>query len=282
MRASQAVRTRGILMKMTTMRRPFGALALISFVVLAFAGIAAAATTVIVTQNSSSWSTLDTRAGGAFEFTNDYGAPAGLGTGSLELTTNLTTAAKADYFTDDVAGTALAAVNDLSYYTFQAATPQVPIAAASYQLVIDANGAGTGGFTTLVFEPYQNGVVVPATWQNWDVDAGSFWSSRTVTDGTCLLVAGSGGPPFYTLAALKTLCPNAVVLGIGVNIGTFNPGYTVATDGVQFNETIYNFEVGRTPATKDDCKDGGFASFNDPSFSNQGECVSFVAKRDKA
>ncbi|HWN23390.1 MAG TPA: hypothetical protein VNP93_15540 [Gaiellaceae bacterium] len=258
-----------------------GSLAALAVAVTAVAG-SAATTTVVVTQNSSSWSTMDTRPGGAVDFTEAYDAPAGLGSGSLELTTDATTDAKADYWTRDSAGTLLADVNELSYWTFQAATPQPPHAAVSYQLQIDANGAATGGFTTLVFEPYQNGVIVPATWQQWDVDAGNLWSSRSFTDGTCVLVAGAGGAPFYSLATLKTLCPDAVVLGIGVNIGTFNPGYTVATDGVQFNDVIYNFEVGLTPATKDDCKNGGWMTFNDPAFKNQGECVSWVNQRDAA
>ncbi len=138
-------------------------------------------------------------------------------------------------------------MSQLSYWTYQAPGNTAPTAAASYQLQLDINGGAEGGFTTLVYEPYWNGVVVPATWQQWDVDAGQFWSSRTVTDGTCSLVAGAGGPPLYTLATLKTLCPNAEVLGIGVNIGTFNPSYTVATDGVTFNDTTYDFEVGLRP-----------------------------------
>ena len=243
--------------------------------------VSATAATVIVTQNSTSWHQLDTRPGGAVHFTEEYGAPAGLGEGSLELTTDATTAAKADYWTEDVAGP-LAGVSELSYWTYQAATPQPPHAAASYQIAVDLNGAADGGFTTLVYEPYWNGTVVPATWQQWDVDAGGLWSSRTFTEGTCAVVAGAGGPPLYSLATLQTICPNAVVLGIGVNVGSFNPGYTVATDGVQFNDVIYNFEVGLTPATKDDCKNGGWMTFNDPAFKNQGECVSWVNQRDNA
>jgi hypothetical protein len=42
---------------------------------------------------------------------------------------------------------------------------------------------------------------------------------------------------------LKTMCPNAVVVGVGVNVGTNNPGYTVATDAVEFNSTTWDFEV---------------------------------------
>jgi hypothetical protein len=264
----------------------FGVLGSLAAVAVSITALAATAatTTVVVTQNSTSWSTMDTRPGGTVDFTEAYGAPAGLGDGSLELTTDATTAAKADYWTRDSAGTRLADVNDLSYWTFQAATPQPPHAAVSYQLQLDGNGDAPGGFTTLVFEPYQSGipgaVVVPAVWQQWDVDAGRFWSTRTVTE--CGLVSGPGGPAIYSLAGMQALCPDAVVLGNGVNIGTFNPGYTVATDGVQFNDTIYNFELGLTPATKEDCKNDGWMTFNDPAFANQGDCVSWVNQRDNA
>lgn len=246
--------------------------------VLALAGSAAAATVVTVTQNSSSWHRLDPRPGGSVRFTEDYGAPPGLGSGSLELKTNATVEAKADYFTFAHKGTPLAAVTDLAYWTYQPAG-NPPIAAPSYQLQLDLNGDAEGGFTTMVFEPYWNveqGPIPPATWKQWDVDAGLFWSSRTFAEGTCAVVAGAGGPPLYTLAQLQAACPNAIVLGIGVNVGTYNPGWTVATDGVQFNDVIYDFEVGRRPATKDDCKDGGWMTFDDPAFKNQGDCVSFV------
>jgi hypothetical protein len=252
-------------------------LALVAVAALALAAAATAAT-IIVTQNSSSWAPMDTRPGGSHRFTEEYGAPPGLGSGSLELKTDLTTAAKADYWTRDPAGTTLAQVTDLSYWTYQARTVQAPIAAVSYQIQIDGNGAAPGGFTTLVYEPYQNGVVLNGTWQYWDVDAGLFWSTRTVPE--CGLVSGAGGPAIYSINIIKTLCPNAVVLGIGLNVGTFNPGWTVAADGVQFNDTTYDFEVGRRPSSKDECKNGGWQSFNDPAFQNQGDCVSYVNAND--
>lgn len=246
---------------------------------LAAAGSAAAATVVTVTQNSAGWHRLDTRPGGSVRFTEDYGAPPGLGSGSLELKTDATNAAKADYFTFAHAGTPLAAVTDLGYWTYQPVTGQPPIAAPSYQLQLDLNGDADGGFTTMVFEPYWNveqGPIPPAAWKEWDVDSGLFWSSRTFADGTCAVVAGAGGPPLYTLTQLKAMCPSAVVLGIGVNVGTYNPGWTVATDGVRFDDVIYDFELGRRPSAKDECKDGGWTTFDDPAFKNQGDCVSYV------
>ena len=271
-------------MRRSTLRRALGTFATALMGMLVFAGLAAAAT-VVVTQNSDGWHVQDTRDGGTVTFTTEYGAPPGLGTGSLKLTTPLLPlSAKADYYTDAHAGTPLAAVTDLAYWTYQAPTVQPPVADASYQLQVDLNGAGAGGFTTFVFEPYWNptqGPIVPATWQHWDVDSGLLWSSKTFAEGTCAVVSGAGGPPLYTLTEIKTLCPGAVVLGIGVNVGSFNPGYTVAVDGVQFNDTTYDFEVGRRPTNKDECKNGGWMSFNDPSFKNQGECVSYANAQDR-
>jgi hypothetical protein len=257
-------------------RRPVRALVIIAAIsAMALAGIASAAERVVVTQNSAGWTPVTVGAG-EVTFTEEFGAPPGLGSGSLKLTTTLNLADKAGLFTDTVAGTRVADVHTLGYWTYQAANVQPPHAAASFQFVIDANGAAPGGFTTLVYEPYQNGVVVKGVWQQWDVDSGLFWSTRSFADGTCVLVAGAGGPPMYTLSQIKTMCPNATVLSIGVNIGSNNPLYTVGADGVQFNDTVYDFELGRRASSKDDCKDGGWMTFNDPSFKNQGQCIKWV------
>ena len=141
------------------------------------------------------------------------------------------------------------------------------------------NLTGTGGFTTFVYEPYENGVVTPGAWQQWDVDAGQFWSSRTFTDGSCSVTAGAGGAPFYTLSQIKTMCPNAVAIGFGVNVGTFNPGYDVETDLVGFNGTVYDFEPYAVASSKDECKNGGWSDVkraDGSSFKNQGDCIQYV------
>lgn len=52
-----------------------------------------------------------------------------------------------------------------------------------------------------------------------------------------------GGPATDTLATIKSMCPNAMVMGCGGNFETSNPGYTVRTDLFNFNGTIYDFEV---------------------------------------
>jgi hypothetical protein len=85
------------------------------------------------------------------------------------------------------------------------------------------------------------------------------------------------------------MCPEAVVIGYGVNVGSNNPNYNVETDGFVFNDTTYDFELVAPTATptptnqalKDQCKNGGWQTMTDPrtnsTFRNQGQCVSYYA-----
>jgi hypothetical protein len=216
-----------------------GALFALVLSLAAAAGVNASSTVVVTPSDTQGWSTSDTRPGGAVNFINDATSP--LPSGALQLLTDSSTTAKAQYM-HEASGT-LSSVTDLSYWTKQVSGPSY--ADASYQLLVDLDSASsTGGFTTFVYEPYQNGTVSTSSWQQWDVDAGQFWSSRSYNDGaTCSVTSGGGGAPFYTLAQLQTMCPNAQVLGFGVNVGSNNPSYDVYTDGVVFNGTTYNFEV---------------------------------------
>lgn len=267
------------------------AISVIAAAALVFVTALAATTIVVTPTNQQGWTTADTRPGGDVNFVSDASAPAGIG--ALQLTSDATTTAKAQYMHD--ANTPLANVTELSFWTRQISGP--PHADPSYQLPVclggltspptPTNPLGCTGFTTFVFEPYQNNglgtpspVILPNIWQQWDVDAGQFWSSRTVNaGGSCVTAAGFGGAPFYSLALLKTMCPNAVVVGFGVNIGSNNPSYDVYTDLVNFNGTSYDFEPYQVASNKDQCKNGGFANVkraDGSSFKNQGDCNQYV------
>lgn len=241
------------------------------------AAAAMAASTVVVTPtDTQGWSTADTRPGGAVNFIVDSTSPTGLG--ALQLTTDATTTAKAQYL--HAASTSLSDVSELSYYTKQVA-PAGPIADPSYQLVTFLNG-GTNGFTTLVFEPYQNtaeGAILPGAWQQWNAANGLFWSTRTVTCINGTILGTPGGPATYTLAAIEAACPSAVIAGFGVNIGTNNPGYNVETQLFDFNGTVYDFEPYRVATSKDECKKDGWMTVRQAdgsSFRNQGDCIQYV------
>lgn len=259
----------------------FAVTGLAAAIALPFAAHAAPNQVVVTPSNTQGWSTADTRPGGAVNYVSDSTAPGNPNNGALQLTTDNTNTAKAQYL--HATNTALADVTQLSYYTKQNSASS-PVGDPSYQVATCLGGVVNGacvGFTNLVYEPYWNGTVVPGTWQQWDVAAGQFWSSGSYTDGaSCNVTAGGGGAPFYTLSQLQTACPNAVVTGFGVNVGSFNPSYDVETDLVNFNGTVYNFEPYQVATSKDACKDGGWQTLsaaNGSSFKNQGACVSYVA-----
>ena len=244
--------------------------------------LADSGTVTVTQQNQQGWSTQDTKLGGAVNFIKDETSPAP--NGALQLTTSATTAAKAQYL--HTANVALADVNSLSYYTKQVSASFAE-GAPSYQL--PSHLTGTGGFTTLVYEPYQSATdgqkVLPNVWQKWDVTKGLFYSTRAVTCSNGTIVAGAGGPAIYTLAQIKSSCPAAKIIQFGVNIGSNNPSYNVETDLFNFNGTTYDFQYTKLPTNRDQCKMNGFSSYTDSlgvAFTNQGSCVSFVNMTQEA
>jgi hypothetical protein len=73
-----------------------------------------------------------------------------------------------------------------------------------------------------------------------------------------------------------------IVGGVGINQGSGNPNLVTASDAFTFDNTTYDFEplIG-PPTSKDQCKNGGWQTFNNPHFKNQGDCVSSVASKNK-
>lgn len=262
----------------------------LSLVVVAQPVMAATTTVVVTPTDTQGWSTADTRTNGDVDFVAD--ADTLFGEGALSLKTGDGTPSpsqdKAQYM--HAANTPLSSVTDLSYATKQVTASFVD-GLPSYQLVIDADGTvgDNVGFTTLVYEPYQQSgaTVTPNTWQSWDVDAGSFWSSRNVASENANggLIAGGGGAPFYSLADVKAKYPNAVVVGFGVNVGSNNPNWDTRADGVVFNDKTYDFELVAPqpvkPTTKEQCKNNGWQNFQ-TEYKNQGQCVAAVVSSDNS
>lgn len=248
----------------------------------ATAGVASAATTVVTEDDiGSSWQPNVVGDDSDLSISGDVGAPTGLGDAALRLVTENNNDARAELGTQvDVA---LSDVDDLSYWTYQEAGSEN--AAVAYKLYVTFDG----GWTFLVHEPYwQNGGGDPdpvdsGTWQPWtDIEDGNWWSSKSSTvNGSTGLEAGAGGPPFYSLADVLDLHPDAQVEAVQVGIGSYNPGWTVFTDGVTFDGITYDFEP--VPPTKDDCKQGGWtdSDLHGQEFRNQGQCVSSYASNGK-
>jgi hypothetical protein len=206
------------------------------------------------------------------------------GVGSYELVTP-TGADKATLFNFDHVGTSLADVNKIGYSTYRTAGSDPQVAALNIQ--VDINGAATGGFTTLVFEPVYNtgqGAIVSGTWQTWDAYMGGaaiWWSSNPIN-------VAPNRDTFVTWQSIVANNPDAVILGgFGINQGSGNPALTTAVDNLSLGYgegedavcVTYDFEPFRVASSKDDCKDGGWQNVktaSGASFKNQGQCIQYV------
>jgi hypothetical protein len=265
---------------------------------LGMAGTAMATTTVVVHEGdtvankttectptdfaSSNWCEWN-RDTGALDFASDYGAPAGFGTGSLTLDTPASND-KANLKTDLHTGTALGAIDAIAYDAYRSsASTASAVQTAGLNVEIDINGGtlNSGEYTTLVYEPvYNNGsTAIPVdVWQHYDaIDGGDavWWSTRTV--GT--MCGGATASCDRSWSEILAEFPQATVLAVSINQGGGNPGLYTGVDGLTFDETTYDFEP--FVPTKDDCKDGGWATnFPAGQYKNQGACVSAFARAD--
>ena len=233
--------------------RILGSVVAAGIMVLAGTSTASAAYTVVVTPaNPQGWSRADTRPGGTVTFVADPTSP--YPAGALQLTTNATTTAKAQYL--HPVYLPLRYVREAGYWTKQVSATNPLVADPSYQLVMCLNGGfGTScnGFTTLVFEPYQNPlqgpiVPVPAVRKMWQPGLLVIDRSPAQTG----VVAGTpASRERYTLDMIRTTCPNAIVQGFGVNIGSNNPGYVVRTDGFNFSGIVFDFQLTKNRDSND-------------------------------
>jgi hypothetical protein len=258
--------------------------------VLAFVS-AAAAQIVVTPLNAASlgFSTADTRPGGSVNFVLD-GSLSGGGLGSLNLSTDNSTSAKAQFLKAD--NLSLSSLTNVSYYSKKNSGPvfanvgfNIATCLGGFTTPTETNPTGCVAFTTLVFEPYQaSGIcctnIPTGTWQNWDVFGGAHWSSRTTSaGGSCSVTAGAGGAPFYSLSSLAANCPSAVVVGYGFNVGSNNPAYDISADLMTVNGTTFDFEPYQVVTNKDQCKNGGWQYVtrqNATPFRNQGDCIQYV------
>ena len=256
---------------------------LVAAVAVAVAGPALAATSTVTEANlGADWGTGDTRTGGSLAFTNDYGAPAGFGTGALQLTTTDGTA-KIQMLTSQDAGVKLSDVKgNISFFAKQiSVNPATPNQLAALNLFIDPDGpAGPLTYAPLILEPvYQPQAIIPGTWQKWDGSAptAKWWSTRTFPGMTAF--SPNDGPNIDQISAAN---PEAVIqiAGYGFNQGSGNAGLVSAVDGLTIGSKTFDFQP--RVFTAADCKDNGWATnFTAGTYTNQGDCVSFYASNGK-
>lgn len=116
---------------------------------------------------------------------------------------------------------------------------------AAYDMEVFTLG-GTSGYTTLVWEPYQNGhpLVADGNWHTYSNLEGGLWWSSHIGSG-----AGSQASP-QPLSFFESKYPAAVVATYAVGQGTHNDGSVSLVDDVSFGGTTWNFE----PNSTSDCR----------------------------
>ena len=244
-----------------------GALAGALAVAVAFAPAASAATVVILQLVSpaqavagNGWAVHPDQSGGTEQFVEGPATPPA-GIGSLEFSVP-DGASRALIFTVPNPGSGATAPGDigpiiavpwlgmvgssLSTYTTDATNPGRSAAGlkfVGYQTYDSNNPLLSTGFTTLNFEPANNGTVAVNQWQKWTVSGSSMvWQSNTV-DGNC----GQGAP--CTLSAFAALYPQGAWGQVQLGLGALGSG--PATSSIVDDVTIaegattfgYDFEV---------------------------------------
>jgi hypothetical protein len=136
-----------------------------------------------------------------------------------------------------------------------------------FQLVVDFDGDGnTDGI--LVGEPTFYG----ADW--WASNGSAEFVKAKAPSHT----GGSGSANHGTLDQWREAFPNAQVLYFGFSLGSGVLGDGVI-NAIEFNGTRYTFAAAVSLASKDECKEGGWAASTSPEFRNQGDCVSHFASQ---
>jgi hypothetical protein len=187
-------------------------------------------------------------------------------------------------------GTRLDAITDLKYSTF--VTSGGPPQAIALQFNIDSDL--TDNVITyqgrLVFEPYNTpalGPVLPGVWQTWSPLQGKWWGSGSGATRPISVACPQSSPCSWQ--QILTMFPNAgihatagaVLFKAGSSWSNFDGNVDALTIGTASDTTTFNFEPAIGPPTnKDQCKDGGWKQFNNPTFKDQGDCVSSVNKNN--
>lgn len=248
----------------------------------------AATTTVVVTpSNMQGWAFFDdNNHGGSGSLVSGPATPP-LGVGSAELSL---TAMNQGYALGNsgFGGTRLADMTSLSYSTYVQQGNNTVAPALQLNIATDLTDISTGWQGRLVYEPYYTHTVTDGVWQPWNTqdnaevgNVGNWWFSNAAAATTSGCTQAKPCTWNEVLAAFPNAGINTAYPGVIFKAGSnwavpFTGNVDAFTIGTASDTTTYDFEPTLQPATKDACKNNGWQSFNSPSFTNQGQCVSWV------
>jgi hypothetical protein len=289
------------------MKRQFGLvtiLAMIATFAFGSAGtVGAAGTTVVVSPtNQQGWvfygSADEGHAGGIStgEFVDGPGGPGSLGSGSVHFTLGNSNGGEL-IATTQFAGLPLSSLTTLAFSTFTTSSGKSVAlefdidydpGASCATLIRPTDPVGSCYQGRFVYIPaFDNGSpVVTNAWQSWNTldSAKNWYASHGVPGhpGMCTQNASSQ----CSLADLLAVYPHAAIMmrsgagNFGVKAGSGYSSFDGNMDNIRIGasgaDTTFDFENHTVATDKNQCKDGGWQTFNPPTgpYKNQGQCVS--------
>lgn len=250
-----------------------------------FVSPASAATTVVVTGNTSvgenqpGWLfNRDVSTSTPYEFNKDQ---ASIGNGSLYVLPIGANAAD-KFIGENFINLPVADVEQISYDFLIGSSAELSDANQFYMNVY-ANFGVSDDFK--FYDCRYN--VVPVSGSQVDFTTVTFDPNMAYPVATR---GGANASPFTCPAVpaeMDLLSPGSTIRVFALNVGdtsTSDFGVDGYLDNVVVNtvqgDTVYDFEPAPVvPLSKDECKKGGWMTFTDVVFKNQGDCVSYVATR---
>lgn len=269
------------------MRKILGALGALTLAIVMALPAGAATTTVVVggdtaaAENEPGWLfNRDASTSTPYEFTNDQ---ASIGAGSVYIEP-IGSTPKDKFIAELFVLTPIADIESLSY-DFLIGSGGTAADENEFYLNVYSNFGESS--PTKFFDCVYN--VVPTTGSTLS------WSTVTFDPSQPYTFRQSGSAPHDcpdSPADMETISEGSVVRAFALNVGDTSTN-DVGLDGHYDNvvltadgdTTIYDFEVDEDgngvadtapPTDKDDCKKGGWATFDNPSFPNQGQCIKYV------
>ncbi len=258
-----------------------------------------AALTVVSPSNMQSWA-FDVQSPDGFgTFVSGPSVPP-LGIGSARLYTGTHGNAAIAFYNLSYLSINLSSITNLDYSTYSNSSSddnKHPV-----MLIVVSTDFGTD---VIRFDPeLQSTLPVVNQWQTWDADAGVWTSS--------IFPGFTGGTLSQYVAYVESFSASPTIVnrndgtgGLRLEIGpgstpeVFDGNVDNFTIGINGGDITFDFEPDvvpspspspevtpspspsppSVPTDKDQCKNGGWNVFRDPSFKNQGDCVSFVGKQ---
>ncbi len=145
----------------------------------------------------------------------------------------------------------LSTLTGIDFDTKQVVAPNQPVSNATMRLFIDLDGdTNTSDVQEIVYEPYYNIqahnplndiAMILGNWHTWKTTLadGKFWAN-----GGFLGATPNGGAyaTNFTLQQVLTAHPSALIVGINLGMGTWNPGQTILVDNLIINGAPVSLE----------------------------------------